>query len=71
MDLVTLLSVCTLGFDPKIMQGISIVQSEGNPYVYKAGDKIHRFKNVDAVIKSARKKQEQGVKVRIGLMGLT
>lgn len=70
MDLVTLLSVCTLGFDPKIMQGISIVQSEGKPYVYKEGDKVHRFKSVDAVIKSAREKQEQGKAIRIGLMGL-
>jgi hypothetical protein len=71
MDLLTLLSVCTLGFDHKLMQGIAIVQSEGKPYAYKEGDKIAAFDTVEEVIKAARRRQEQGKNIRIGLMGLT
>ncbi len=69
MDLLTLLSVCTLGFDHKLMQGIVIVQSEGKPYAYKEGDKIAAFDTVEEVIKAARRRQEQGKNIRIGLMG--
>ncbi len=43
MDLLTLLSVCSLGFDPKLMQGVAIVQSEATPYAYKMGGGSHKI----------------------------
>ncbi len=70
MDLLTLLSVCSLGFDPKLMQGIAVVQSGGAPYTYKIGEDIVRFDDVQDAILSARALQKEGKKIRIGLMGL-
>ena len=70
MDLLTLLSVCSLGFDPKLMQGIAVVQSGGAPYTYKIGEDVVRFDDVQGAISSARALQEEGKKIRIGLMGL-
>ncbi|MCB1563911.1 MAG: hypothetical protein KDJ75_10080, partial [Alphaproteobacteria bacterium] len=70
MDLVTLLTVCTLGFDTKLMQAIAIVQSGGEPYVYKIDDRIARFDTAEEAIAAARTRQEEGKKIRIGLMGL-
>ena len=70
MDLLTLLSVCSLGFDPKLMQGVAIVQSEATPYAYKMGAEVTKFDDLQEAISSARASQERGEKVRIGLMGL-
>ena len=70
MDLLTLLTVCSLGFDPKLMQGIAIVQSGGTPYVYKMEERITQFDGAGEVIAAARARQEEGKKIRIGLMGL-
>lgn len=69
MDLLTLLSVCSLGFDHKLLHGIAIVQSEGRPYVYKSGEQIVSFDTPEAVIKASRQEQEKGRAIRIGLMG--
>ena len=70
MDLLTLLSVCTLGFDTKIMHGIAIVQSHGNPYSYSYQGKVSEYDTIEQVIAAARAEQVAEKPVRIGLMGV-
>lgn len=72
MDLVTLVTACALGADPKLMQAMIWQQSGGNPWaVSVAGEPSPRiYISMDQAISATRSLEHNHSDVRVGLAGL-
>ncbi|MEQ1864976.1 MAG: hypothetical protein ABL996_10015 [Micropepsaceae bacterium] len=71
MDLLTLVTVCSIGFEPQVMQALVLAEGEGKPFSYRSTDgKLHSFATMESAISEARRSQKKDPTVRIGLTGL-
>lgn len=72
MDLLTLITVCSLDYERATMHRLIAVESHGEPYSYRViGEgENHTFDTPEAAIEAALAEQDAGKRVRIGLTGL-
>lgn len=71
MDLLTLVTVCSIGFEPRAMQALVLEESGGKPFSYRAADgKLRSFATMPAAIGAARRAQGEAPAIRVGLAGL-
>ena len=68
MDLVTLVALCSVTFDPGLMHALVIAQSEGKPWSFRGADDVLRGFSTPA--DTARAAQTETTTIRIGLTGL-
>jgi hypothetical protein len=72
MDLVTLVAMCSIGFDPEAMRSLIWQQSNGNPWSFSLpNDATPRaFGTLQEAVPAARVAQGEHGTVRVGLTGL-
>jgi hypothetical protein len=72
MDLVTLVAMCSIGFDPEVMRSLIWQQSRASPWSFSlAADSAPRvFGTLGAAASAARAQQADSATVRVGLTGL-
>jgi hypothetical protein len=73
MDLVTLIAACALSVEPKIMHALIFEQSGGAPWSFSVpGESLPRvLPTLKDAIREARDPQLGGVRIRVGLTGLS
>lgn len=72
MDLVTLVAMCSIGFDPEAMRSLIWQQSHGNPWSFSLpSDAVPRvFGTLREAVAAARAAQTESATIRVGLTGL-
>ena len=72
MDLTTLITVCALTVDPKIMHALIWHQSGGEPWAFSVSGQRQPqvLRNLEDAIAAARGIQPENIAIRVGLAGL-
>ena len=71
MDLVTLVTLCSVAFDPGLMHALVIAESEGKPWSFRSVDgALKSFATAVEAAAAARRSQTNAPLIRVGLTGL-
>jgi hypothetical protein len=71
MDLVTLATLCAVGVEPRVMQALAIVRSEGKAWSFRGSDgALRSFAGPREAAFAARKVQGELLRISVGLTGL-
>ncbi|MBL8699446.1 MAG: hypothetical protein JNK67_13805 [Alphaproteobacteria bacterium] len=68
MDLVTLVALCSVTFDPGLMHALVIAESEGKPWSFRGADGV--FRSFPTPADAVRVATDETTVIRIGLTGL-
>lgn len=67
----TLITLCSLAFDPGLMHALVIAESDGKPWSFRGSDgEARRFASATEAANAVRDLQRGSASVRIGLAGL-
>lgn len=68
--LLTLVTVCSIGFEPQAMYALILSESDGKPFSCRSLDgQLRAFTTMDGAIAAARIAQDKAPTIRIGLTG--
>ena len=72
MDLVTLIAMCSLGYNAELMHGLIAVESGAEPWSYRVEGESenHVFFTMEDALTAAMAKQDEGHAIRVGLTGI-